>query len=128
TGDVVVVEEDGFVRLEDRIKEIITTGGFNVYPSQVEDHLRAMPEIQDVAVVGVPGGDLGEKVVAAIVLAEGVTRVELSAVRAWGENVLARYALPREIVILPDLPRSQIGKVLRRVVRENLQESEPQAG
>lgn len=121
TGDIVVVEDAGFVRLVDRIKEVIITGGFNVYPSQVEDLLREMPEIGDVAVVGVPGGgDLGEKVVAAIVLAEGVTKVELSAVRAWSEQRLARYAHPRDLVILPELPRSQIGKVLRRVVREEI--------
>jgi len=120
TGDIVVVEDGWFVRLVDRSKEVIITGGFNVYPSQVEDHLRGMPEIQDVAVVGVPGGDLGEKVVAAIVLAEGVTKVELSAVRAWSEERLARYAHPRDLVIVPELPRSQIGKVLRRVVREEI--------
>lgn len=120
TGDVVVVEDDHSVRLVDRIKEVIITGGFNVYPSQVEDQLRAMPEIEDVAVVGVPGGDLGEKVVAAVVLAEGVTRVELAAVRAWSEHRLARYAHPRELVVLPELPRSQIGKVLRRVVRDQV--------
>lgn len=120
TGDIVVVEPDGFVRLVDRIKEVIITGGFNVYPTQVEDHLRAMPEIEDVAVVGVPGGDLGERVVAAIVLAEGVTRVELSAVRAWSEHRLARYAQPRDLVFLTELPRSQIGKVLRRVVRQDI--------
>lgn len=122
TGDIVVVEGDGFVRLVDRIKEVIITGGFNVYPSQVEDHLRGMPEIADVAVVGIPGGDLGEKVVAAIVLAEGVTKVELAAVRAWSEERLARYAQPRDLVILSELPRSQIGKVLRRVVRQEIVE------
>ena len=55
-----------------------------------------------------------------MVLAEGVTRVELSAVRAWSEQKLARYAHPRELVILPELPRSQIGKVLRRVVRQQV--------
>lgn len=120
TGDVVVVEDGGFVRLVDRIKEVIITGGFNVYPSQVEDHLRQMPGIQDVAVVGIPGGDLGEKVVAAIVLAEGATRIELAAVRAWSEQKLARYAHPRDLVVLTELPRSQIGKVLRRVVREQI--------
>lgn len=121
TGDIVVVEDAGFVRLVDRIKEVIITGGYNVYPSQVEDLLRQMPEIDDVAVVGVPGGgDLGEKVVAAIVLAEGVTKIELSAVRAWSEQRLARYAHPRDLVIVPELPRSQIGKVLRRVVREQI--------
>jgi long-chain acyl-CoA synthetase len=122
TGDIVVVEDDGFVRLVDRIKEVIISGGFNVYPSQVEDHLREMPEISDVAVVGVPGGDLGERVVAAIVLAEGVTKVEMSTVRAWSEQHLARYAHPRELIVLPELPRSQIGKVLRRVVREQVLE------
>lgn len=120
TGDIVVIEDGSFARLVDRIKEVIITGGFNVYPSQVEEHLREMPEIDDVAVVGVPGGDLGEKVVAAIVLAEGVTKVELSAVRAWSENRLARYALPRDLVVVKELPRSQIGKVLRRVVREQV--------
>nr|WP_245612393.1 AMP-binding protein [Actinotalea ferrariae] len=120
TGDVVVVEDGGFVRLVDRIKEVIITGGFNVYPSQVEEALRAMPEIEDVAVVGVPGGDLGERVVAAVVLAEGVSRVEMSAVRAWSEERLARYAHPRELVVVSDLPRSQIGKVLRRVVRDQV--------
>ncbi|WP_372594439.1 AMP-binding protein [Actinotalea sp.] len=120
TGDVVVVEEHGFVRLVDRIKEVIITGGFNVYPSQVEEHLRRMPGVQDVAVVGIPGGDLGEKVVAAIVMAEGATRIELSAVRAWSESALARYAHPRDLVVLPELPRSQIGKVLRRVVRQQI--------
>lgn len=120
TGDVVVAEQGGFLRLVDRIKEVIITGGYNVYPSQVEEHLRQMPEIADVAVVGLPGGDLGERVVAAIVLAEGTSRIELAAVRAWSERSLARYAHPRELIVLPELPRSQIGKVLRRVVREQL--------
>lgn len=120
TGDVVVAEDGGFLRLVDRIKEVIITGGYNVYPSQVEEHLRQMPEIADVAVVGLPGGDLGERVVAAIVLAEGTSRIELAAVRAWSERALARYAHPRELIVLPELPRSQIGKVLRRVVREQL--------
>lgn len=120
TGDVVVVEEHGFVRLVDRIKEVIITGGYKVYPSQVEDHLRRMPGVKDVAVVGIPGGDLGEKVVAAIVMAEGATRIELSAVRAWSEHALARYSHPRDLVVLTELPRSQIGKVLRRVVRQQI--------
>ncbi|WP_309134339.1 AMP-binding protein [Cellulomonas sp.] len=120
TGDVVQVEEDGFVVLVDRIKEMIISGGFKVYPSQVEDHLRGMPGVRDVAVVGVPAGDLGESVVAAVVLDEGATGVDLAAVRAWCETRLARYALPRRVVVLPDLPRSQVGKVLRRVVRETV--------
>ena len=118
TGDVVRVEADGFVVLVDRMKEMIVSGGFKVYPSQVEDHLRTMPGIADVAVVGEPSGTHGESVVAAVVLEEGARGIDLEAVRAWCAQRVARYAVPRRLVVLPDLPRSQVGKVLRRVVRE----------
>jgi long-chain acyl-CoA synthetase len=120
TGDVVTMDDAGFVTLVDRIKEMIVTGGFKVYPSQVEEHLRDMPGVADVAVVGIPGGDMGEKVVAAVVLDAGSIGLDLAAVRAWCEDRIARYALPRELVIVAELPRSQIGKVLRRVVRERV--------
>ena len=118
TGDVVRVEPDGFVVLVDRMKEMIVSAGFKVYPSQVEEHLRTMPGIADVAVVGEPSSTHGETVVAAVVLEEGARGVDLDAVRAWCAQRLARYAIPRRLVVLPDLPRSQVGKVLRRVVRE----------
>lgn len=120
TGDIVTVDDTGWVVLVDRIKEVIVSGGFKVYPSQVEDHLRTMPGVVDVAVVGVPGGDLGETVVAAVVLEPDAHGIDLAAVRAWGEQHLARYALPRRLVVLDELPRSQVGKVLRRVVRESV--------
>lgn len=119
TGDVVRVDDDGFVTLVDRVKEMIVTGGHKVYPSRVEDWLRGMPGVEDVAVVGVPGGDLGEHVVAALVMRPGV-QVDLAAVREWCRPRLARYAIPRRVVVLPELPRSQVGKVLRRVVREQV--------
>jgi len=123
TGDVVVSDEAGSLTLVDRTKEMIITGGFKVYPSQVEDHLREMPGVADVAVVGVPWGERGERVVAAIVLAAqdaASSAVDLAAVRAWCDKRVARYAIPRELVILTELPRSPIGKVLRRTVRETL--------
>ncbi|QTE30637.1 AMP-binding protein [Pengzhenrongella sicca] len=123
TGDVVVADDAGACTLVDRTKEMIITGGFKVYPSQVEDHLRTMPGVADVAIVGVPGGERGERVVAAIVLAAhdaAAGAVDLAAVRAWCEQRLARYAIPRELVILTELPRSPIGKVLRRTVRDAL--------
>jgi long-chain acyl-CoA synthetase len=123
TGDIVTVDDTGWVVLVDRIKEVIVSGGFKVYPSQVEDQLRTMPGVADVAVVGVPGGDLGETVVAAVVLEPDATGVDLDAVRAWGEKHLARYALPRRLVVVDELPRSQVGKVLRRVVRESVLEA-----
>ncbi|MCC2315181.1 AMP-binding protein [Cellulomonas xiejunii] len=127
TGDVVRVDDDGMVVLVDRMKEMIVTGGFKVYPSQVEDHLRGMPGVFDVAVVGEPAGDMGEHVVAAVVLHDDGSGagVDLAAVREWCETRLARYALPRRLVVLSDLPRSQVGKVLRRVVREQVLDKTP---
>lgn len=118
TGDLVRQDEDGRLHLVDRMKELIVTGGFKVYPTQVEELLRQMPGIADVAVVGEPAGDRGESVVAAVVLDEGAREVDLEAVREWCSAHLARYALPRRVVVLPSLPRSQVGKVLRRVVGE----------
>lgn len=125
TGDVVQVGDDGFVVLVDRIKELIVSGGFKVYPSQVEEHLRRMPGVSDVAIVGLPHGALGETVFAAIVMEENHGAVGLEAVREWCAQSFAKYALPRGIVILPELPRSQIGKVLRRSVRLDLMQQTP---
>ncbi|WP_127130834.1 AMP-binding protein [Georgenia sp. SYP-B2076] len=119
TGDIVRRESDGFVVLADRIKELIISGGFNVYPSQVEDAVRAMPGVSDVAVVGLPDGVRGESVVAALVLDPGA-RVDLDTVRRWTHDRLSHYAMPRRIAVLDELPRSQLGKVLRRTVREQL--------
>ena len=125
TGDIVQIGDDGFVVLVDRIKELIVSGGFKVYPSQVEDHLRLMPGVKDVAVVGLPSGEFGEKVVAAIVMNSDHAAVSLESVREWCGDQLAKYAMPRGIVILPELPRSQIGKVLRRAVRLQLMATTP---
>ncbi|GAA3530263.1 long-chain-fatty-acid--CoA ligase [Aeromicrobium flavum] len=118
TGDVVEVDPTGWVTLVDRVKEMIIVGGFKVYPSTVEEHLRSMTGIADVAVVGVraPGGD--DHVLAAFVLEDGAQAPTVDEVRAHGEQRLARYALPRRIEFVAELPRSQIGKVMRRQVQE----------
>ena len=120
TGDLVQVR-DGFIFMEDRRKELILSGGFNVYPTQVEDVVRSMPGVADVAVVGMPGGNKGEEVVAALVL-EGGASVTLADVREWAEKSLAHYALPRQVVVLQELPKSQIGKVMRRSVQQQITE------
>jgi len=123
TGDIVRVGPDGVAVLVDRIKEMIVTGGFKIYPSQVEEHLRGMPGVRDVAVVGLPGTGADERVAAAVVLdddGESRPRVDLAGLRAWGEQRLTRYALPRVLGVVAELPRSQLGKVLRRTVREDL--------
>lgn len=118
TGDVVEVDETGWVTLVDRVKEMIIVGGFKVYPSSVEDHLRLMPGVEDVAVVGVRTSAGDDQVLAAFVLEEGAQAPTVEEVRAHGEKRLARYALPRRVEVLTELPRSQIGKVMRRQVQK----------
>jgi long-chain acyl-CoA synthetase len=119
TGDIVSIDADGFVRIVDRIKELIITGGFNVAPSEVEDALRQHPDIADVAVVGLPSEHSGEDVVAAVVLAPG-KHLDEAGIRAFARDNLAAYKVPKKVVAVDELPRSLIGKVLRRTVRESL--------
>ena len=119
TGDIVTVDEEGFVRIVDRIKELIITGGFNVAPSEVEEAIRRHPDVEDVAVVGLPDAHSGEQVVAAVVLRDGATLDEAS-IRARARDELTAYKVPKRVVQVDDLPRSLIGKVLRRQVRNAL--------
>ncbi|XVV15403.1 long-chain-fatty-acid--CoA ligase [Actinoplanes sp. CA-131856] len=119
TGDVAVMSEDGFLSIVDRVKELIITGGFNVYPSEVEDVVRDHPGVADVAVVGLPSERTGEEVVAVVVAAEGAT-VDPEAMLKWARERLAGYKAPRRVEVVDELPRSQIGKVLRRQVRDDL--------
>ncbi len=119
TGDIATVSTDGFVTIVDRLKEIIITGGFNVSPSEVEDVLTSHPDIAGAAVVALPKSQGGEDVAAAIVLRDGV-ELEPEAIRDFCKTRLAAYKVPRRVIVVDDLPRSLIGKVLRREVRERL--------
>ncbi|MFL1999348.1 long-chain-fatty-acid--CoA ligase [Microbacterium sp. A1-JK] len=119
TGDIVTIDDAGFVRIVDRIKELIITGGFNVAPTEVENVLRQHPLVEDVAVVGLPDEHSGEEVVAAVVLAPGAALDE-EAIRAFARGILTPYKVPRRVVVVDDLPKSLIGKVLRRQVRDRL--------
>lgn len=119
TGDI-GVNHDGYIDLADRKKELILSGGFNVYPSQVEAALRSMPGVEDAAVVGLGVGGGNEVVAAALIMEEGSPEVTLDDVRTWAEKHLAHYALPRQIAFLTELPRNQIGKVMRRKVKEQV--------
>ncbi|NLT31404.1 MAG: AMP-binding protein, partial [Propionibacterium sp.] len=117
TGDLVTVDEDGFVTIIDRVKEVVITGGFNVSPSEVEEVLRKHTAITDAAVVGRITAD-GEKVVAALELVEGHTGVDTEELRIFCKQDLAAYKVPREFVVVDELPRSMLGKVLRKQVRD----------
>jgi len=119
TGDIVSLDEDGFVSVVDRIKELIITGGFNVAPTEVENALRMHPSVADAAVVGVPSVHSGEDVVAAVVAAPGQT-IDAEALRTFARDQLTPYKVPRRIVVVDELPVSLIGKVLRKKVRESI--------
>lgn len=123
TGDIVSIDDDGFVTITDRIKELVITGGFNVSPSEVEDTLRGYDGVADVAIVGIPDARDGEHVVAAIVTEPGA-KIDTDALRAWAKQQLAAYKVPRRIHEVEELPKSMIGKVLRRKVRDQLIELE----
>ena len=119
TGDIVVVDEDGYVSIVDRIKELIITGGFNVYPSEVEAALRKVQGVRDAAAVGLPLETGGEEVVAAVVPEDGY-EIDPEVVRKACRELLAAYKVPRRVVVVDELPRSLIGKILHRQVRESL--------
>ncbi len=119
TGDIVQIDQEGFVRIVDRIKELIITGGFNVAPTEVENALRQYPHVVDAAVVGLPSEHSGEEVVAAVVL-DGTRDVDVEAIREFARGILTPYKVPRRIFVVDELPTSLIGKVLRRQVRESL--------
>ncbi|MBS5977093.1 MAG: AMP-binding protein [Actinomyces urogenitalis] len=134
TGDM-VRREESFLWMADRRRELILSGGFNVYPSQVEAVLRQVPGVADIAVIGADNGSASETVVAAVVLdtddsgeptAEG-RALSLEVLRSHGERLLPHYALPRRLEIIDEMPRSMIGKVLRREVRELLERRQHQA-
>jgi long-chain acyl-CoA synthetase len=122
TGDIVTVDDAGFVRIVDRIKELIITGGFNVSPSEVEETLTRFPGVAEAAVIGLPSEHSGEEVAAAIVAAEGAT-VDVEALRAFARETLTPYKVPRHYYVVDELPKSLIGKVLRRKVRDSILDS-----
>lgn len=113
TGDIAVMGEDGWFTVVDRKKELIIAGGFNIFPSEVEDALRELPGVADCAVVGIPDAYRGETVKAYVVPAPGAKLTEAE-VREHCRARLTAYKVPRLVEFRTELPRSDIGKVLRR--------------
>ncbi|WP_245551412.1 acyl-CoA synthetase [Gordonia rhizosphera] len=118
TGDVAYRDPEGFFYICDRLKDMVISGGENVYPAEVENALYGHPGVREVAVIGVPDDEWGERVVA-VVVPEPDARIELDEMRDFLTAKLARYKLPRELRILDELPRNTTGKVLKHVLRDN---------
>jgi malonyl-CoA/methylmalonyl-CoA synthetase len=116
TGDLGRIDSNGYVHIVGRVKDLVISGGYNVYPKEVESELDAVPGVVESAVFGVPHPDFGEGVTAAVVLEKGAQLTEgdlLDAVRSR----LARYKLPKRILLVSELPRNTMGKVQKNVLR-----------
>jgi acyl-CoA synthetase (AMP-forming)/AMP-acid ligase II len=116
-GDVAYMDDEGFVYICDRRRDMIISGGVNIYPAEIEDALHRHPKIQDAAVFGVPDDEWGERVHAALELRPGET-MSADEVRAFCRRHLADYKTPREVSFHERLPRDGAGKLVKRVLRE----------
>ena len=115
TGDQGFMDADGYVTIVGREKDMIITGGFNVYPKEVESVLDEVPGVKESAVIGVPHPDLGEAVVAVVVRD---TTADAQGIAAALAGQLARFKQPKQTLFLPDLPRNTMGKVQKKTLRE----------
>ena len=117
TGDLGVIDEDGYVSIVGRSKDLIITGGLNVYPVEVEGIINDTAGVRESAVIGVPHPDFGEAVVAVVVCAHG-TALNEDQVTAHAKDRLAGYKAPKHVALVDELPRNTMGKVQKNLLRE----------
>jgi len=116
-GDLGRMDEDGFLYLEGREKDMIVRGGVNIYPTEIEETLQSHPLIDESAVIGVPDVEYGEEIVALVALKPGKTASQEEIIRFCEKN-LAAYKRPKIVEFLPSLPKTSSGKVHKRKLRE----------
>lgn len=116
TGDLAVKADDGRVTIVGRAKDLIITGGFNVYPSEVESELNALPGVDESAVVGVPHPDFGEGIIAVVTAQVGGTPPDEAHILELLSQRLAKFKLPKRVFLAPELPRNAMGKVQKTVL------------
>lgn len=120
TGDAGALDADGFLTLHDRLKDVVITGGENVYPAEVESVYSHHPDVHEMAVIGLPDDRWGETVTAVVVLREPGATIDIAALRDWGRDRLAGFKLPRRVHVVPLLPRNGAGKVQKHILRAGL--------
>jgi long-chain acyl-CoA synthetase len=116
TGDVAVMDTDGYLTIVDRTHDMIIVSGFNVYPNEIEEQIAAVPGVLEVGVIGVPDEKSGERVRAYIKAT--VPAPSKEEILAHCRTNLAAYKIPQDVVFVEDLPKSPIGKILRRTLRD----------
>lgn len=117
TGDIARVDSEGFYYIMDRKKDMIISGGENIYPAEIEDALLAHPAINDVGVIGYPHEKWGEAVRAVVVLKEGEELTEEGLIE-WSKDKIGRYKIPKSVIFTDQIPRTPTGKILKRVLRD----------
>jgi long-chain acyl-CoA synthetase len=117
TGDIARMDEDGYFYIVERKKDMIIAGGFNVYPREVEEVLYSHPKVLEAAVIGIPDPYRGETVKAFVVLKPGQEATE-DELRTFCRSQLTAYKVPTSIEFRPELPKSGVGKVLRKMLRQ----------
>ena len=124
TGDIAIIDQDGFIKIVDRKKEMILVSGFNVYPNEVENVIGSHEKVLEVGVIGMPDPNSTERVVAYVVRKE--KSVTSSEIIAFAKKELTNYKVPKEVYFVDELPKSNVGKILRRIVKENHIKSRPE--
>ncbi|GAA3901742.1 long-chain-fatty-acid--CoA ligase FadD1 [Halomonas cibimaris] len=117
TGDIAVLQQDGYVRIVDRKKDMILVSGFNVYPNEIEDVVTAHPDVREAAAVGAPDDDSGEAIKLFVVTDSA--ELDADTLRRWCKKQLAGYKVPKHIEFRDELPKTNVGKVLRRELRDD---------
>ncbi len=121
TGDVGRIEADGVVAIVGRSKDLIISGGYNVYPAEIEGFLNDLPGVNESAVIGVPHPDFGEAVVALVVAHPGAS-LDAPAMLAHAKASIANFKVPKHLFVVPDLPRNAMGKVQKNLLRAQHQD------
>ena len=119
TGDIATVDEDGFIYIVDRLKDMIISGGENIYPAELEKVIAGMPGVAQVAVVGQPDLKWGETPMAVIVAQSGGNLDEKSVIE-YCDGKMARYKIPKKVMFIESLPLTPTGKVQKRMLRQRL--------
>ena len=122
TGDLGMIDADGYVHIVGRNKDLIISGGYNIYPKEIELILDAQPGVRESAVIGVPHSDFGETVLG-LVVPDSPETPDLDAILAVAGTSLARFKHPRKLVLVDSLPRNTMGKVQKNVLREQFKDT-----
>jgi fatty-acyl-CoA synthase len=118
TGDIAVMDDEGFVQITGRIKDMVIRGGENIYPREIEEFLYTHPDVLDAQVIGVPDDRYGEELCAWVRMREGAEALTAESLREYASGRLAHYKIPRYVIVVDEFPMTVTGKVRKVEMRE----------